>query len=111
MRKNQKYSKEEMYMAIELWHESGLSQSRFCSLEKLSLKAFSYWLQKYRNEKRCLASPKKSPSETFIPIELPQTGNRTFLNSDRIDISFPNGVQLNCPARIDIGQLKTLINF
>jgi len=33
MRKNQKYSKEEMYLAIELWQENGLSQVKFCFRE------------------------------------------------------------------------------
>jgi hypothetical protein len=35
MRKNQKDSKEEIYLAIELWQESGLSQNKFCSRKKL----------------------------------------------------------------------------
>jgi transposase-like protein len=51
MRKNQKYSKEEMYLAIELWQESGLSQAKFCSRENLLVKTFSYWYRKYKKEK------------------------------------------------------------
>jgi hypothetical protein len=51
VRKNQKYSKEEMYLAIELWQESGLSQVKFCSREKLSVKTFSYWYRKYKKGK------------------------------------------------------------
>jgi len=37
MRKNQKYSKEEMYLAIELWQKTGLSQDKFCSREKTEI--------------------------------------------------------------------------
>jgi DNA-binding transcriptional regulator YiaG len=40
-----------VYLAIELWQESGLSQNKFCVLEKLSVKTFSNWLRKYRKEK------------------------------------------------------------
>ncbi len=109
MRKNQRYSKEEMFLAIELWQENGLSQGKFCEREKLSLPTFGYWLRKYRNEKQ----EPTNPCETFIPVELPESRieESSLLSSANIEISFPNGVKLNCPAGIDIGQLKTLINF
>jgi hypothetical protein len=49
----------------------------------------------------------------FIPVKV--SGDRTAKVSDgeygRIEVSFPNGVQMSCPVRIDIGQLKSLINF
>jgi len=113
MQKNQKYSKEEMYLAIELWQESGLSQVKFCSREKLSVKTFSYWLRKYRKEKGFLAEGSKKVSDTFIPLEISRGGTSTQANtnSGRIEMIFPNGVQLSCPVGIDIGQLKNLINF
>ncbi|WP_072999668.1 IS66 family insertion sequence element accessory protein TnpA [Mariniphaga anaerophila] len=113
MRKNQKYSKEEMYLAIELWQESGLSQVKFCSREKLSVKTFSYWLRKYRKEKAFQVKGDKKVSDTFIPVEISRGGTptETNANSGRIDVSFSDGVQLSCPVGIDISQLKTLINF
>jgi len=51
MRKNQKYNKEEMALAIEMWQESGLSQYEYCNREKLSKSTFSYWLKKYKQER------------------------------------------------------------
>jgi transposase-like protein len=113
MRKNQKYSKEEMYLAIELWQESGLSQVQFCSRENLSVKTFSYWYRKYKNENGLSVKENKETPDTFIPVKV--SGCRTATVSkegyDRIEVSFPNGVQLSCPVGIDIGQLKSLINF
>ncbi|MBW6481004.1 MAG: hypothetical protein K0B37_16355 [Bacteroidales bacterium] len=113
MRKNQKYSKEEMYLAIELWQESGLSQSKFCAHEKLSVKTFSYWYRKYKHEKGLSFKENKETPDTFIPVKV--SGDRTTNVLDgkygRIEVSFPNGVQLSCPVGIDIGQLKNLINF
>ena len=113
MRKNQKYSKEEMYLAIELWQESGLSQSKFCSRENLSVKTFSYWYRKYKKEKGLPPGRNSEVSDTFIPVKV--SGDRTSKVLDgeygRIEVSFPNGVQVNCPVGIDIGQLKSLINF
>jgi transposase-like protein len=113
MRNNQKYSKEEMYLAIELWQESGLSQVKFCSRENLSVKTFSYWYKKYKNENRLSVEENRETPNTFIPVKV--SGDRTANVSDgeygRIEVSFPNGVQLSCPVGIDIGQLKGLINF
>jgi transposase-like protein len=75
MRKNQKYSKEEMYLAIELWQESGLSQGEFCSRENLSVKTFSYWYKKYKKGKGLSAEENKETSDTFIPVKV--SGDRT----------------------------------
>jgi hypothetical protein len=76
MRKNQKYSKEEMYLAMELWQESGLSQGKFCSRENLSVKTFSYWYKKYKKEKGfLLKKTKKLPILLFLlkfPVIKPQ---------------------------------------
>ena len=102
-----------MFLAIELWQESGLSQVKFCSGEKLSVKTFSYWLRKYRKEKGLLEGHSKKASETFIPVEVSRGRTLNRINPDygRIEVLFPNGVQMSCPAGIDIGQLKTLINI
>jgi hypothetical protein len=111
MEKNKRYSKEEMYHAIELWQESGLSQKVFCSREKLSLPAFGYWLRKYRDQKE--ASTQENLSGSFIPVEVPgvKTAGHSFSGLANIEVSFPNGVRLSCPVSVDIAQLKTLINF
>ena len=102
-----------MYLAIELWQESGLPQVKFCSHEKLSVKTFSYWYRKYKKEKGLSVEENKETSDTFIPVKV--SGDRTANVSDgeygRIEVSFPNGVQLSCPVGIYIGQLKSLINF
>jgi len=111
MRKNQKYSKEEMYLAIELWQESGLSQVKFCSREKLSVKTFSYWLRKYRKEKGFSVECNKRNPDTFIPVKVSGTAADADGEYGRIEVSFPNGVQLSCPVGIDTSQLKNLINF
>ena len=102
-----------MYLAIELWQESGLSQGKFCSRENLSVKTFSYWYRKYKKEKGLPSGHNNEVSDTFIPVKV--SGDRTAKVSDgeygRIEVSFPNGVQMSCPVGIDIGQLKSLINF
>ena len=111
MRKNQKYNKEGMYLTIELWKASGLTQGKFCAHEKLSVKTFGYWLRKYKKEKGHPAVLGKEGHQKFIPVKVPQLNNNYISGDSRIDISFSNGVQVNCPSGIDITQLKTLINF
>ena len=111
MRKNQKYSKEEMYLAIEKWRTIGLSQTKFCSLEKLSVKTFAYWLRKYKLEKGFPAKKDDRVSKTFIPVEVSGATNNLVLGSGHIELTFPNGVGVKCPVGIDIRQLKILINI
>ena len=48
MRKNQKYSQEEMFMAVELYLESGLSQKKYAIQEGLAEGTFKYWVNKLR---------------------------------------------------------------
>ena len=111
MRKKQRYGQEEMFLAIELWQESGLSQSRFCVQEKISLHTFGYWHRKYKQGKGLLLHSGLKEHETFIPVKLPHAVHSATATPGPIKVSFPNGVQINCPAGIDIQQLKTLINF
>ena len=72
MRKNKKYSKDDMYLAIELWQESGLSQVKFCSRENLSVKTFSYWYKKYKKGKEPSAKENKETPDAFIPARFPE---------------------------------------
>jgi len=100
-----------MFRAIELWNESGFTQVKFCAHEKLSVKTFGYWLRKYKKEKSHPAVSCSGVHQKFIPVKVSQLNNKHISGNGRIEISFPNGVQVNCPAGIDIQQLKTLINF
>ena len=101
-----------MYRAIEKWQESGLTQVKFCKQERLSAKAFCYWLRKYRSEKAGTV-PTTENNSAFIPVSLSDTSNTGPILQpvQRIELFFPNGVRLNCPAGIEVNQLKTLIKF
>jgi hypothetical protein len=111
MEKNQKYTREIMFKIIEQWKASGLSQLLFYKREKISKSTFGYWYKKYKQEKGLLPKSPKKVHHTFIPVEIPTPVNDVNVDLARIEISFPNGVQLNCPASIDMGQLKTVIKF
>ncbi len=100
-----------MFLSIELWQESRLSQSKFCIQQKISLQTFGYWYRKYKRGKVLLPNPGLKESETFIPVELPHAVHSAAVTPGDIKVSFPNGVQISYPTGIDIQQLKTLINF
>ena len=111
MRKNQKYGKDQMYLTMEKWQTSGLSQIEFCKREKLATSTFGYWLRKYRKAKGQLKPPPKKPNNTFIPVEVSKTMEAPVLSDGQIQITYPNGLQVSCPVGIAMQQLKTLINI
>jgi transposase-like protein len=111
MRKNQKYTQEEMYMAIELWQESGLSLKKFCIREGLASSTFTYWLRKFRRETRANAKPTKSFIPVTIGSDLSEQAQAPFAEVKVIFIRYPNGVQVNCPHDIDIEKLRALIRI
>ena len=111
MRKNQKFSQEEMYLAVEKWQESGLSQSKFCKEERITFHIFKYWHKKFIKEKGQSKVAKKKSAKKFIPVKIEKTPNPFCKDKDFIEIIYPNGVQLSCPVSMDVQQIRTLINF
>jgi transposase-like protein len=110
MRKNQKYTQEEMYIAIELWKESGLSQKKYCKQNHLSLSTFRYWQKKYQKDK---SGNDHNTVQSFIPVHIPQSIDTSIqvVNPEYITITYPNGIKVNCPVSIHIEQLHTLIKI
>jgi transposase-like protein len=110
MRKNQKYTKEEMYMGIELWKESGISQKNYCKQNSLSFNTFKYWLNKYAHE-----NPAAKPAVTnrFLPVQVTtiKEGNHISHTPKEISIYYPGGIEVRCPSDIGVLQLKTLLSI
>lgn len=111
MRKNQKYNKEQMYLAIEKWQASGLTQLQFCKREDLSKSTFGYWLKKYRKEKVQPKPSRGKPVKTFIPVEVSRTLVPPVQDVEQLEITYPNGVKVSCSESINVHQLKTFINI
>ena len=99
MRKNQKFTKEQMYAWIESWQQIGISQNRFCKEEKLSSSTFNYWLKKYKQEKDRSTHANKNPVKTFLPVEV--TKETVHRDKDFITITYPNGIQVCCPMNLE----------
>jgi hypothetical protein len=107
MKKNQKNTQEEMYLAIELWKESGLSQKNYCSENGIVYNTFKYWVKKYNGKKK----PVKPQVKTFLPIQVNTTPEAYLLghSNNEITITYPNGIEIKCPVDISTLHLKTLL--
>lgn len=106
MRSDEKL-KAEMYGFINRWESSGLNQKEFCEQEGINYYKFKYW--KARKSKEQEPEHKKQPTlqPGFIPIEVP-TNKVTLLG---LEITFPNGVKLNCNQGLEPCQVKELIKL
>ena len=102
--------KQEMYSSIEQWQATGLSQTAWCKQAGMSRSTFRKWLLRYEADHNTGSSPVEdslltSGSPSFVSIELPSR------SGSQLTISYPNGVQLSCPASIGHDQLRHLVHL
>ena len=109
MRKNHNIKKEEMFLAIEIWQESKVSQSKFCNREGISFHTFKYWYKKYKIEIDRSNNFRDKNIKPFIPIEISSEPNQPTTYPGQIEVAFPNGIQLSCPVDMNIQNLKILL--
>jgi hypothetical protein len=107
MRKNQKYTQEEMYENIKRWQTSGLSQKEFSKQEGYPLTTFSYWLIKYGKQKK----GQEAKTKPFLPVEIILPSETTSYECNIITIIYPNGIRVTCPITIEKEYLRTLIHI
>jgi len=85
----------QMTAMVDLWRQSGLSQTEFSHLQNVKLATLRYWIHKQRQG--------ETHGSGFIQLGgLPSSG---------ISIRYPNGVELILPAQVPAGYLKMLINI
>lgn len=101
MRKNQKYSKEQMFALVLECENSGLSQEKFFDQHKISKSTFGYWRKKYLKE-----TSHGKGKDNFIPVKVGNTGDKS---PEVLEVIYPNGVRLVCSAGMDLSRLKPLI--
>ena len=96
-----------MYGFISRCESSGLTQKEFCAQEGINYYKFKYW--KTRQNKEQGQAPKKQPCMQggFIPITVPELRSTLPV----LEITFPNGVKLNCSQGIEASQVKELITL
>jgi len=101
MRKNQKYSKDQMFSLILECENSGLSQEKFFDQHKISKSTFGYWRKKYLKE-----TGHGKRKDNFIPVKVGTVKNKS---PEVLELVYPNGVRIVCPAGMNLSRLKQLI--
>jgi hypothetical protein len=101
MRKNQKYTKEQMYGLIRQCEQSKLPQEKFFKQQGIPRSTFLYWRKKYLME----TSPVQG-RDKFIPVKVSSAAGK---NPKVLELVYPNGVRMVCPADMDLSRLKPLI--
>ncbi|MFM7023300.1 MAG: IS66 family insertion sequence element accessory protein TnpA [Flavobacteriales bacterium] len=106
-----RHSKEEKQTHISLWQESGLSKRAYSKEAGIKYRTFLLWIMSNEpSSKKC--KPKAKKVSSFIPIALSEetTMSAAHSASAQIEIRYPNGVHVLCPAGVDISVLKSLLS-
>ena len=96
-----------MYDLVEQWLSSGQSQNAWCREQGVARSTFGRWRQKYEQDHGGAGSPNDLSSYTspgFVSIEVPGSGQR-------YQVTYPNGVQLQCPSETSLADLRSLIHL
>ena len=109
MQKNKNNKKEEMFLAIDIWQDSNVSQSKFCNQEGISFHTFKYCHKKYKIETERSNNSQNKNVKTFIPVKVSSEPRQSITYPGQIEVTFPNGIQLSCPVNMNIQNLKTLM--
>ena len=96
-------NQEKMFLMIEQWEESGMTQYEFCQSRKIPKWTFYYWHKKHKEEKEDSENP-------FIPITI-KNDNKFSVVHCGITIHYPNGVQLTITSQPTAGYIMELINI
>jgi len=115
MKRTDPEHKQKMYRLLAQWEKSGMNQKEFCQANDLSYSILKYWNRKRKeeseskdvqNNKHCQKSPSKMRRNSFIPITFTPK-----LKIAGLHITYPNGVQVMCPAEIELEQFKLIIQI
>lgn len=107
MRKNQKYTQEQMFQAIERCQQDGHSHMHYCNQSGIPYQTFKYWLKKFKREK----GMRKPVVPTFLPVKVAPSLPIGQCDNEfgHITINYPNGTQVSCPVSVPATYIKTLL--
>lgn len=104
MKRQQKYSKPQMYALIRKWESSGISQVDFSRQHGIAKSTFGYWRRKYLRE-----TGNSSKKGSFIPVKVESPNKFSMDTTGMIEIIYPNGVRMVCPAGMDLSRLHSVL--
>lgn len=88
---------------LERFERSSLTVLEFCNREAVSMASYYYWRRQLQASPQTsavgLATSGPSLGDLFVPLQVTSSPGRTLDPfADRIEVQFPNGVQLSLPA-------------
>lgn len=113
MKKRADDLEEEMFLAIEIWRESGLSQAAYCRQENISPHRFKHWWKKYRSLHALPSTTSKSTASQaqtplgFIAVGVDHSTEASVI--PRLEFHYPNGVKVVSDGVLSADQVRTLI--
>ena len=93
-----------MYALIRKWESSGLSQEEFFRQHGVARSTFLYWRRKYLKDGSESADPGKGE---FIPVRV--SGSDSLKMTGVIEVIYPSGIRVLCPAQMDLVRLTEII--
>jgi len=96
-------NQEKMFLLIEQWEESRMSQVEFCQSRKIPKSTFYYWRKKHKEGKESSENP-------FIPVTI-KNENKSIAVDSGITIHYPNGVRITIASQPTIDYIRKLINI
>jgi len=96
-----------MYGYIRRWENSGINQKDFCKKEGINYYKFKYWKTQQNKEHRVVKQSNVDLPQDFISVNI--SSLEKYFSG--VEITFPNGVRLNCEQGLQADQIKELIKF
>jgi hypothetical protein len=90
--------REQMFIMITGWQQSGLSQKQYCLQHELRYHVFHYWYKRFRENQTT------SPVGSFVPLTI----HTSF--SGHAEIYLPDGKRLVFHQPVSAGYLKALLD-
>lgn len=95
-----------MYALIRKWEQSEVSQSQFFKEHKISKSTFGYWRKKYLLEQ----GQHEEAKGKMIPVRIQAPEQPVFSGlATSLEIIYPNGVRIVCPAQMEASSVKALV--
>jgi hypothetical protein len=98
--------KQEMFLMIEGWKRSGLSQMEYCKEQGIRYHVFHYWYKVYRDEQQATVNPPSSFVQLQVETEFDTTPPITATN---VELVLPNGKRLLFHGSVEASFLCSLL--
>jgi len=105
--KGKRHSKAEIYPIVQEWLATGERKKDLCQRHGIQVYILDYWLRKYKSEK----TPTTNTLSNFIPIQVADAPMWPAPQSDKIEISYPDGTAIRLPFNYPIAQLRSLLSL